>query len=155
MTISPRYCAERMPLYNYECTTCGAQLEILHGVGKTKSSCGLDCQRRDAGAFGQGTVQVVLAAANVATSNRGRKQREDLAAAAAGGTLPSFGDVKREALRQKALRHLGGELTERDLDKLRDKGVTVYRKDGKDSWAKTGGGPDTAKAPAKLTKPDS
>lgn len=142
-----------MPLYNYECTTCGAELEILHGVGKTKTSCGLDCQRRDAGAFGRGRVRVVLSAANVATSSRGARQREELAAAMKTGTLPSFGDVKREALRQKGLRHLGGELTERDMDKLRDKGVAVYRKDGKDGWAKTGGA-DVPNAPTKLTKPE-
>jgi len=139
-----------MPLYTYQCTTCGAELEILHGVGKTKTRCGLDCQRRDAGAFGKGDVTTVLTAAHVATSRRSGRAGDALSAATADGALGGMSDPKREALRQKSLSHLGGELTEGDLDKLRDKGVAVYRKDGKDGWDKTGG---PASAPAKLEKP--
>ncbi len=129
-----------MPLYTYLCETCGAELEILHGLGKTKTSCGLDCKRRDAGPFGKGTITLQLSAANVASP----------------ATEASFADVKREALRQKALRKLGGELTERDLDKLRDKGIAVYRKDGKDGWSNTGGGrngKNGRSAPAQIKKP--
>ncbi len=123
-----------MPLYSYECLDCGAHLEILHAVGKTKSTCGLDCRRTGEGAFGQGAVRVQVSAANVSTGQ------------------PSFAEVQREALRQKALRKLGGPLTEADLNKLRDKGVAVYRKDGKDGWAHTGGGKN-GEAPARIKPP--
>jgi hypothetical protein len=140
-----------MPLYTYQCTTCGADLEILHRVGRTRARCGLDCQRRDAGAFGRGEVQLVLAAANVATASRGLRPGAALAAAAASGTLGQGGDPAREALRQRALSHLGGDLTEGDLNRLRDKGVAVYRKDGRDGWSHTGGG--SGDAPKRLKKP--
>lgn len=119
-----------MPLYAYTCLDCGAELEILHGVGKTKTKCGLDCRRQGEGAFGGGAVQQQVSAANVSTGQ------------------PSIADVKREALRQRGLRKLGGELTEADLNKLRDKGLAVYRKDGKDGWAADGGG--NGKVPDRL-----
>lgn len=118
-----------MPLYSYRCEDCGASLDILHAVGKTKEACGLDCRLQGEGTFGKGRVRQLLDAANVAT----RAKSGDAA------MQDSFADVRREALRQKGLRKLGGELSEGDLDKLRDKGLTVYRKDGAASWSRDGG----------------
>ena len=128
-----------MPLYSYLCGDCGAALEILHKIGATKKHCGLDCKLQGAGAFGQGNVTQQIDAANVGTRPKGDPMQQ-VSAALAGNT--------REALRQRGLERLGGTLSDGDLDTLRDKGLTVYRKDGKQSWAKDGGdhaAPDTIK----------
>jgi putative cell wall-binding protein len=34
---------------------------------------------------------------------------------------------------------MGGEVTEKELDKLRDSGMTVYRRSGEQRWEKDGG----------------
>lgn len=117
-----------MPLYTYVCCDCGERLEILHRAGEERTTCGLDCRRQGPGAFGEGRVRKVVAAANISSG------RPELSSA-------SVGDLHREALRRKGLRKLGGELTERDLDRLRDKGIAVFRKDGGQRWAKDGGDP--------------
>jgi len=119
-----------VPLYTYLCDDCGASLEVLHGIGKTKELCGLDCRLQGAGAFGKGRIIQQLDAANVAAKPKSLRPS---------ALSESFADVRREALRQKGLRKLGGELSERDLDTLRDKGLTVYRKDGHQNWSKDGG----------------
>lgn len=129
-----------MPLNEFLCEDCGARIERLHRVGALPGTCGLDCQRQGEGAFGKGTLRPVLAAPRIVT---GRK--------AASGPLPPISEVHREAMRQKGLRRLGGEVTERDLDTLRDKGLTVYRKDGRDGWSRDGG---DDQAPASIQRPD-
>ena len=119
-----------MPLYTYLCEDCGASLEILHGMGKTKEHCGLDCRLQGAGAFGKGKISKQIDAANVATKTK------------SGGLNPGLkggAGSQREQLRQRGLEKLGGTLSEGDLDRLRDKGLTVYRKDGGQSWSKDGG----------------
>ncbi len=128
-----------MPLNEFVCEDCGARIERLHAVGKPPGTCGLDCRREGPGAFGKGQLRPVLAAPQIVTSRKGPA-----------GPMPSFGEVHREAMRQKGLRKLGGELRERDLDTLRDKGMTVYRRDGSAGWAKDGG--DSA-APDAIKKP--
>jgi hypothetical protein len=130
-----------VPLYSYLCDDCGAALEILHGIGKTQQFCRLDCRLQGAGSFGKGRVSQQLDAANLAIGATSAGQEEASAALAQHG---------REALRQKGLQKLGGTLSEGDLDRLRDKGVAVYRKDGKQSWAKDGG---PSEAPPSI-KPD-
>ena len=80
-----------MPLYSYLCNDCGASLEILHGIGKAKSLCGLDCRLQGAGAFGKGQISQQVDAPNVSTPSK------------TSGLTPSsetFADVRREALRQ-------------------------------------------------------
>jgi hypothetical protein len=116
-----------VPLYQYICDDCGALLDILHAADRPRERCGLDCRRQGEGAFGQGSVTRVPTAPNLATKSKGLDSKDPAALLDA---MASIGDVHREALRQKALRKLGGELTEKDLDRLRDKGVGVYRKDG-------------------------
>jgi hypothetical protein len=128
-----------MPLNEFICEDCGQRIERLHKVGKLPGTCGLDCRRIGVGSFGKGQLRPVMAAPKVVTTRKSPP-----------GKLPSFGEVHREAMRQKGLRKLGGELTERDLDKLRDKGLTVYRKDGREGWARDGG--DDA-APASIQDP--
>ena len=128
-----------MPLYSYLCDDCGAALEILHKIGAPKERCGLDCRLQGAGSFSRGKVTQQLDAANVSTRPKGDAMQQ-VSAALAGNT--------REALRQRGLEKLGGTLSDGDLDTLRDKGLTVYRKDGKQSWAKDGGdqaAPETIK----------
>lgn len=119
-----------MPLNEFLCQDCGARIEKLHPVGKPPRTCGLDCRRQGAGSFGGGVLKPVLAAPSLITATRGDREPR--------GT-PDIGDVHREAMRKKALRRLGNELTEGDLDKLRDGGMTVYRKDGHRRWTKDGG----------------
>ena len=114
-----------MPLYTYVCDECGERLEILHPAGQRRTTCGLDCQRKGPGAFGTGEVRRVVTAVNVSSGG------PELNSA-------SIGDLHREALRRKGLRRLGGELTERDLDRLRDKGVSVFRREGANRWAGDG-----------------
>ena len=126
-----------MPLYEYDCLDCGVRIEKLHGIGKVPKTCGLDCRRQGAGPFGAGVLRAVVAAPKVVT-----RSKVD--------TSAPIADAHREALRQKGLRRLGGELTEGDLDKLRDKGLTVYRKDGAKTWSRDGGdkaSPATIKGP--------
>ena len=126
-----------MPLYTYRCEDCDASLEILHAVGKTRATCGLDCRLQGPGTFGAGRIVQGIDAANVATRSK-----------AADGTSPNaFADMRREALRHKALQRLGNEISEGELNTLRDKGITVYRKDGEQSWAKDGG---DAQAPERI-----
>ena len=129
-----------MPLNEFVCEDCGARIERLHRVGESPGSCGLDCRRQGEGSFGKGRLRPVLAAPRIVTSRK-----------TGAGPMPSIGEVHREAMRQKGLRKLGGELTERDLDKLRDGGLTVYRKDGRDGWSKDGG---DEVAPASIARPD-
>ncbi len=124
-----------VPLYEYTCQDCGADLEILHAVGKPRTCCGLDCRLQGPGAFGKGEVRQRLSTPNLST----------------GATRPSLAEVGREALRQKGLRKLGGELTEKDLDKLRDKGVAVYRRESQGRWDRTGG---DDRAPTRLEPGD-
>jgi predicted nucleic acid-binding Zn ribbon protein len=119
-----------MPLYSYLCADCGAALEILHKVGATKERCGLDCQLQGAGAFGKGKVSQQIDAANVASRPKGSGNAQVSAAGA---------NNSQEELRRRGLEKLGGTLSERDLNSLRDKGITVYRKDGEQSWSKDGG----------------
>ena len=121
-----------MPLYSYQCQDCGASLEILHGRGKKPDTCGLDCPLQGPGSFGKGKVVQLLDAANINPTQKSLSVSSKSLA-------DSISNVHREALRQKGLRKLGGELTERDLDKLRDGGVTVYRRDGAQTWGKDGG----------------
>ena len=117
-----------MPLYTYVCDDCGERLEILHATGQSRTTCGLDCQRKGPGAFGAGEVRKVVTAVHLSS---GTPQLDSA----------SIGDLHREALRRKGLRRLGGELTEGDLDRLRDKGVSVFRRDGNQRWGKDGGDP--------------
>jgi len=117
-----------VPLYTYVCEDCGQRLEILHPKGRDRSTCGLDCRRQGPGAFGKGRVRRVVSAVNISSGRPALDQA-------------SIGDLHREALRRKGLKMLGGELTEQDLDRLRDKGIAVYRKDGDRTWAKDGGDP--------------
>ena len=53
----------------------------------------------------------------------------------------SVGNEQRGALRERALRQLGDTLSEGELDKLRDRGMTVYRKETDRTWHKDGGDP--------------
>lgn len=119
-----------MPLYSYLCADCGAVLEILHKMGATKDLCGLDCQLQGAGTFGKGKVSQQVDAANLATRGKGSSNAQVSAALA---------NNSREELRRRGLEKLGGTLSEGDLNSLRDKGITVYRKDGKQTWSKDGG----------------
>jgi hypothetical protein len=128
-----------MPLNEFVCEDCGARIERLHAVGKPPGTCGLDCRREGPGAFGKGRLRAVLAAPKVVTGRTGSQN------------AAAIGEMHREAMRQKGLRRLGNELTERDLDKLRDGGLTVYRQDGREGWSKDGG--DGA-APATIKRPD-
>ncbi len=124
-----------MPLYSYDCEDCGAVLEILHAVGRGPQLCGLDCQLKGEGSFGRGRVKQALSAANVSLSKGAPSpsQTSDTAGSA---------ELAREAMRQEALSRMGGELTEADLGKLRDSGMTVYRRSGKQRWEKDGGASD-------------
>jgi len=124
-----------MPLYLYACRDCGEQLEVLHPVGRRVEQCGLDCKRRDAGAFGKGSVELLPSAPHIARkplTNPGEPSTDPLSAA----MKP---DPGREALRQRALEQLGSDVTEKELDRLRESGMTVYRKSGKRRWEKDGG----------------
>jgi hypothetical protein len=124
-----------MPLYSYDCEDCGAVLEILHPVSRGPQLCGLDCQLRGEGSFGRGRVKQALSAANVSLSRGARSPSP------ASDTAGS-GELDREAMRKEALSRMGGELTEADMNKLRDSGMTVYRRSGKQRWEKDGGASD-------------
>jgi len=122
-----------MPLYSYQCEDCGAALEILHAIGKTPERCGLDCQRKGGGSFGNGRIQQCLSAPNLKLSSDAAESRSSAAEADLSPLL------KAEAMRQEALQRMGGEVTERELDKLRDSGMTVYRRSGDQRWEKESG----------------
>lgn len=133
-----------MPLYTYECQDCGEQLEILHPIGKALERCGLDCQRKGGGSFGSGRVQPKISAPNLQFSG----SRSSAGLPDEGSELSPA--LKAEALRQEALRRMGGEVTENELDKLRDSGMTVYRRSGEQRWQKDGG---AVEAPAEINPP--
>jgi len=123
-----------MPLYTYDCEDCGAVLEILHPVGRVRERCGLDCQLKGQGSFGQGMVKQALSAPNLSLSSNssgGAPSQEEAA-------LPA--ELRLEAMRREALSRVGGEVTESELDKLRDSGMTVYRRSGSRRWEKDGSG---------------
>lgn len=117
-----------MPLYAYRCTDCQEGFEALHKADALLVRCGLHCRRRGSGAFGQGAVERLVSAAN--HISRGRAP---LASA------------------EQALERAGGPLTERDLDRARDGGMTVYRRSGA-SWQKDGG---DDQLPTSLQRPGS
>jgi len=126
-----------MPLYTYSCSTCGATLEILHRVDEMKTRCGLDCQRRDAGAFGKGEVDRQVEAPRIQVT-RGPSRRE----------------LRRaEARRQAALARMGGGLTEAEIAKLKKGGLSVYRKESEGRWERDGGAGDDG-APATIERPE-
>ncbi len=127
-----------MPLYSYSCTDCGADLEILHRIGSDRQRCGLDCRRQGEGSFGQGAVVRVRQAPNLSTGSRGKE-------AGAGSETP------REAMRREALRRVGGGVTEADLEKLQNRGIAVYRRQGEQKWAREGG---PSEAPATIEPKD-
>lgn len=118
-----------MPLYAYHCTDCGADFDALHKADALLVRCGLNCQRRDAGAFGHGAVERVLSAPAVRIDG--------------GATAPSSRSGK------DALERMGGPLSEAELDRARDGGLTVYRRDGA-LWSKDGG---DAAMPTQLRAP--
>jgi len=131
-----------MPLYSYLCADCGEELELLHGMTESRSSCGLDCKRRDSGAFGKGSVRRLVTAANLGRTGKGG----DVSAEQLIRDTMSMNPTQREALRDAARARMGGGLTEGDLDKLRDGGMAVYRNQGDGTMKRTGGDaelPDT------------
>ena len=130
-----------MPLYSYDCADCGAGLEILHALGKAPTRCGLDCQRKGGGSFGSGRLSQQISAPNLQLSTR-------KTAPAQGGDPAQSPAIQAEARRQEALSRLGGEVTEGELDKLRDSGMTVYRRSGEQRWEKDGG---AVEAPAEIS----
>jgi len=124
-----------MPLYLYTCHDCGAELEVLHPIDKPVERCGLDCQRRDQGAFGKGSIKQLPSAPHIARAPLG--DSKPTADPLAGALAP---DPGRDAMREKALEQLGSDtVTEKDLDRLREGGMTVYRKSGQGRWEKDGG----------------
>ncbi len=116
-----------MPVYSYHCKDCGEVIEVLHGVARPATACGLQCRRHTPGPFGKGTLERVLEAPQIAVGGR----------APGGEGTP----VSPDAVRQEALQRMGGQITERDLDAARDRGLTVYRKAGEGVWAQDGGDP--------------
>ncbi|MCO4769646.1 MAG: hypothetical protein KDA24_06405 [Deltaproteobacteria bacterium] len=126
-----------MPLYTYRCNTCGSQLEILHRIDVLKTRCGLDCQRRDAGAFGKGEVERVIEAPRIQV-HRDRPTKRQARRA--------------EARRQAALARMGGGLSESEIDKLKKGGLSVYRKESEGRWERDGGA-GTDGAPAEIVNP--
>ena len=122
-----------MPLYSYNCEDCGAVFEILHPVGRVPERCGLDCQLKGQGSFGRGRVKQVVSAPNLNLRPRSGNGKKDTGEAALSPEL------RHEAMRQEALSRMGGEVTEAELDKLRDSGMTVYRKSSSQHWEKDGG----------------
>ena len=129
-----------MPVYAYHCTTCGADIELLHGVGKDKSSCGLGCRRRDSGPFGKGVVERRVTAANVVA-------RRAIPTSTANAVEPS---VPPEAMRRKALERLGDRITEGEIAKAKKGGLTVYRNAGAGTFVRDGGDRDL---PKRIRKP--
>lgn len=127
-----------MPLYTYNCHTCGAKLEVLHRIDELKTRCGLDCQRRDSGAFGKGEVDRVLEAPRVQVNRSAGPSRRELRRA--------------EARRQAALARMGGGLTEAEIAKLKKGGLSVYRKESEGRWERDGGKGDDG-APAEIVRP--
>jgi hypothetical protein len=125
-----------VPVYSYRCETCGADLELLHAIQAIRTNCGLACLRRDSGPFGKGRIARTMTAANVVA----RKAR------------PGSGrDGDPTNLRDRALERLGGDrITERDLQKARRGGLTVYRNEGDGTYVRDGGDPDL---PSKIQKP--
>ncbi|MBJ93284.1 MAG: hypothetical protein CMP23_02280 [Rickettsiales bacterium] len=134
-----------MPIYNYQCLDCQADLEILHPIGESPQRCGIDCQRRGGGSFGSGNIRPYLNAPNLklsrTTNSELKSQRRDAASPL----------LEAQAMRAEALRRMGGDITERELDKLRDAGMTVYRKSGDQHWEKDGGAQE---APAEIKPKD-
>ncbi len=130
-----------MPLYSYACETCGAHLDILHGVRVLRDTCGLACKRRDAGPFGKGRVRRVLTAANVVAS-----RSVPAADTQASPTAPP------EDLRAKALERLGGDrVTEAEIEKAKKGGLTVYRNTGAGTFVRDGG---DSSLPKRIRKPE-
>jgi hypothetical protein len=126
-----------MPIYSYHCVDCGAEIEKLHGIGKTAELCGLDCQRRGAGSFGTGRLEPRIAAPQVIVG------KGELQTGGSGASSVAMKDAiaraKLESLQQRARRKLGGDVSEKELDIAREHGMTVYRKSGRHEWTKDGG----------------
>ena len=110
-----------MPLYAYECETCGAELDILHGIDKAHLRCDLSCKLQGEGTFGQGVLRRKITAASIS-----RKVLPDR----------SFGSPDRKE-----------KMTEGEMSRARDLGMTIYRKDTDGTYRKDGG---DKKAPATL-----
>ncbi len=126
-----------MPLYTYRCDTCGETLEILHRMDALRIRCGLDCKIRGSGAFGQGEVTRLVEVPNLSSAPK---------------TVGPSREVRRaEARRQAALARMGGPVTEAELDKVRDAGLTVYRKESEGTWGRDGSG--AAGSPEHIHKP--
>lgn len=126
-----------MPLYTYQCTSCSESLEILHRVDELRTRCGLDCQLKGQGSFGKGEVERVVQAPNLSVRSE----------------TPSSRELRRaEARRQAALARMGGKLSDSEIGKLKKGGMSVYRRDSDDTWARDGGAGEDG-APAQIIKP--
>ena len=126
-----------MPLYTYRCDTCGETLEILHRVDALRLRCGLDCKVRGAAAFGKGEITRLVQAPNLGTSDK--------------SAAPSREERRREARRRAALARMGGPVTEAELARVRDAGLTVYRKESAGSWERDGAGAEGS--PDRIERP--
>lgn len=126
-----------MPLYTYQCTSCGESLEILHRGDELRTRCGLDCQLKGQGTFGKGEVDRVVQAPNLSVRSE----------------TPSSREARRaEARRQAALARMGGKLSDSELSTLKKSGMSVYRRDSDDAWTRDGGAGEDG-APAQIVKP--
>lgn len=117
-----------MPMYTYRCDTCGETLEILHRIDQLKLRCGLDCKVRGAAAFGKGDITRVVQAPNLGLSQKTAE--------------PSREERRREARRQAALARMGGPVTDSEIARAKDKGLTVYRRESEGTWERDGSGPE-------------
>ena len=125
-----------MPVYAYLCDSCGAEIEILHAISATRTTCGLACRRRDSGPFGKGSIQRKITAAHV------QARRSAPVTGSSGGSM-----------RERALERLGGDtLSEREIAKAKKGGLTVYRREGDGTYQRDGG---DASLPAQIKKPES
>jgi putative FmdB family regulatory protein len=68
-----------MPIYEFECSKCGARFEELVRAGRSAPCprCGSDEAERRYSALGEGRVAVGLSGRAAAESNARRKDRED------------------------------------------------------------------------------
>ncbi len=127
-----------MPLYTYRCDTCGETLEILHAMDAMRLRCGLDCKVTGAFPFGKGEVTRLVQAPNLGTASK--------------TVAPSREERRREARRQAALARMGGPMTDAELGRAKDAGLTVYRKESAGTWERDGAGaegsPDHIRRPS-------
>jgi putative FmdB family regulatory protein len=84
-----------MAIYEYDCGTCGARIEVMQPMGsRARSECGEECAAKPgAASFGKGRVTRVFSLSNIGSGSTGSGSMSSIPSA--GSDMPGCGHCGR------------------------------------------------------------